>query len=357
MPTIEAKLLIIGFNQTSQMGSYLAAAAARLCLNWDILDTARSETGNRLMRALSWRLGDKRPIWLHRFGSQVLASCVATNRNVVITTGRAPLERRYLDRLRQLGISVINYSTDDPWNPAQRAEWFLSALPAYNAVFTTRRANIDDFRRIGVRSVHYLPFAYDPEVHRPWPKDAPAGASSDVLFVGGCDADRLPVICALIDEGIHLALFGGYWDRFSKTRPYWRGIADQDVIRAATTSTRICLCLVRRANRDDHVMRSFEAAAIGGCILAEDTPEHRELFGPDGHSACYFKTSSDMVQQTKRLLADEDARRHLSLRLRQRLEHRNDTYAHRLASILDLTVEQGICRANPGEASVGAGKA
>ena len=29
------------------------------------------------------------------------------------------------DRLRSLGIKVINYSTDDPWNPAQRAHWFL----------------------------------------------------------------------------------------------------------------------------------------------------------------------------------------------------------------------------------------
>jgi hypothetical protein len=141
-----------------------------------------------------------------------------------------------------------------------------SALPAYDAVFTARHANIEDFRSCGVRNIHYLPFAYDPDVHRPWPENMPAGAPSDVLFVGGCDGDRLPLISAIIDAGLDVALFGGYWNRHSKTRSHWRGIADQDTIRAASAATRVCLCLVRRANRDGHVMRSFEAAAIGGCI-------------------------------------------------------------------------------------------
>src|SRR5262249_18041929 len=162
--------------------------------------------------------------------------------------------------------------------------------PAYDAVFTPRRANLDDFRRCGMQAVYFLPFGYDPDIHRPWPENTPAGAPSDVLFVGGCDSDRLPLIRVLIKEGLNVALYGGYWNRFSDTRPYWRGMADQGAIRAASAAARICLCLVRRANRDGNVMRSFEAAAIGGCILAEDTPDHRELFGPnDDDSACYFK--------------------------------------------------------------------
>jgi spore maturation protein CgeB len=335
----DIKLLIVGFRKTGQMGSYLAGAAARLGLDWDICDAAKAYAGSWFLRAFYWRLCDKRPTWLHRFGTEVLEICATTQRNVVLTTGHAPLERRVVDRLHELGVKVINYSTDDPWNPAQRAEWFLSALPSYDAIFTPRHANLDNFRRCGVLAVHILPFAYDPQIHRPWPEDVPAGAPSDVLFVGGCDTDRLPVISALIEQGVQVAVFGRYWDRYSNTRPYWRGLVGQDAIRAASATARICLCLVRRANRDGHAMRSFEAAAIGGCILAEDTPDHRELFGPENYSACYFKTNSDMVHQTKRLLADASARRRLSLHLRQRVEHRDDTYTHRLASMLELPTE------------------
>ena len=206
------------------------------------------------------------------------------NPSLVLGTGYAPLERSHIEALRARGARVVNYSTDDPWNPALRAPWFLSTINAYDAAFTTRRANIEDFRRAGVRDVHHIPFGYDPEVHRPWPADKPAGRRSDVLFVGGCDSDRIPLINALIDAGLEVALFGGYWDRHAKTRPYWRGMADQDTIRATSAAACVSLVLVRRANRDDAVMRSYEAAAIGGCILAEDTPEHRELYGEIGRA-------------------------------------------------------------------------
>jgi spore maturation protein CgeB len=332
------KLLIIGYSQPGQMGSYLASAAETLGLNYQIMDAGRAETRSRIVQSVYWRLRGKRPPNLSSFASQVLGACKAMKPTVVLTTGsRAPLEGSHIEKLRNLGVKVINYSTDDPWNPVLRAPWFISALPSYDVIFTPRRANLDDFRRCGVRSIHYMPFAYDPEIHRPWLDSSSPSAPCDVLFVGGCDPERLPLIGALADAGLNLALFGGYWNRHSRTRAYWRGVTDQDTIRAASATARICLCLVRRANRDDHVMRSFEAAAIGGCVLAEDTPDHRELFGPDDHAARYFKSISDMVQQAKILTEDAGLRRRLSLGLRERMTARSDTYADRLAAILRLS--------------------
>jgi len=140
-------------------------------------------------------------------------------------------------------------------------------------------------------------------------------------------------------------LFGGYWNRHSKTRPFWRGIVDQDTIRAASAATRVCLCLVRRANRDDNVMRSFEAAAIGGCILAEDTPGHRDLFGPENHSARYFRNTSEMVQEAKALVSDPQARRSISVQLRKRIAMGGNSYADRLMTMLRLSGAGDLSRA------------
>jgi spore maturation protein CgeB len=329
------KLLIIGYNQPGQMGSYLASAAEKLGLSHRIMDVGEAETRSRIVQSFHWRFRGKRPARLADFAARVLDTCAAMKPTVVLTTGnRAPLERTHIEKLRQGGIKVINYSTDDPWNPVLLAPCFISALPAYDIIFTPRRANLDDFRRCGIRAIHYMPFAYDPQIHQPWPENSPPGAPSDVLFVGGCDAERLPLISALLDAGLELALFGGYWNRHSRTRSSWRGVADQDTIRATSATAGICLCLVRRANRDGHVMRSFEAAAIGGCILAEDTSDHRELFGPDDHAARYFKTISDMVQQAKTLAADASLRRRLSRGLAERMRGRRDTYADRLEAML-----------------------
>jgi hypothetical protein len=337
------KLLIVGFSQAGQMGCYLASAARQLGLDHQIMDAGRAEASSRIFQSFHWRLRGKRPGRLGRFAAEVLRTCAQTRYDLVLTTGRAPLGRSHMEDLRALGPTIVNYSTDDPWNPRLRAPWFLSAIPIYDAIFTTRRANLDDFRRCGVKAVHYLPFGYDPEVHRPWPENIGAGSPSDVLFVGGCDEDRLPLIGALIDAGFNLALFGGYWNRHANTRAFWRGLSGQDAIRSASAAAQICLCLVRRANRDGHVMRSFEAAAIGGCILAEDTVDHRELFGD---AARFFKTPTELVQQAKSLLLDTKTRHRLSFQLRERIAAGGHTYAHRLATIVRLS-SMGSLSHNP----------
>lgn len=335
------KLIIVGSSKPGHMGCYLASAARQLNLEHHILDTGTAYARHRLVQSVFWRIGGKRPARLAQFAASVVDTCKVRRASVVLTTGAAPLTRRHIETLRGLGARVINYSTDDPWNPIVLAPWFLSALPAYDEVFTTRRANLDEFRSCGVRTVSYLPFGYDPEVHKPWPDNRPLGAPSDVLFVGGCDDDRLPMISKLVEAGLSLALFGGYWNRHSATRALWRGIADQKTIRAASAAARVCLCLVRRSNRDSHVMRSFEAAAIGGCILAEDTADHRALFGSNDYAVRYFRTDEELVQEAKYLVAHADVRQRLSTQLRRILVEGRHTYADRLATMLRLRNSMG----------------
>jgi spore maturation protein CgeB len=331
------KLLIVGINQSGHIGSYLASAAKQLGVDYHLMDARSAEASSRIARSFYWHLRGKKPAHLDRYAAQVIEISAEMQPDLILTTGCAPLDRPHVANLRARGIKVVNYSTDDPWNPNLRAPWFLSALPQYDAIFTTRRANVEDFRQLGGPAVHYVPFGYDPEVHRPWPEWEKTAAPSDVLFVGGGDIDRLPLIDALIDAGFELALFGGYWGRHSKARRHWRGIAGQETIRSASAVAKLCLCLVRRANRDGHVMRSFEAAAIGGCILAEETDDHRELFGPDDLAVRYFKTVDDLVQQARLLVADAAVRRRLSSKLRERMNAGDHTYAGRLVTMLKLS--------------------
>lgn len=332
------KVLIVGYREPAQMGSYLASAAATLCIEHDIADMAEAEAKSRIAQQVYWRLRGKRPAHLRRFARRVLEKCSTSRPDLIVTTGiRVPLEFDHIAHLQGLGIKVVNYSTDDPWNKALSAPWFLSTLPAYDAIFSPRRSNFAEFMQCKVRALHYLPFGYDPDVHRPWPENITAGPSSDLLFVGGCDSERLPLISALVDAGLQLALFGRYWNDHAATARFWRGVAAQDTIRAATASAAICLCLVRRANRDGHVMRSYEAAAIGGCILAEDTPDHRELFGPEDVAARYFANPAELVARAKALVGDRYARQRLAQGLRDRMAARKDTYADRLAEMVRLS--------------------
>jgi hypothetical protein len=251
----------------------------------------------------------------------------------VLSTGIAPLDAAALQALGRLGLKRLNYLTDDPWNPQHRAPWFLQSLRHYDHVFTPRRANIADLDSWRGAGVSYLPFAYAPESHFP---DPPATADerqrfrADLVFAGGADDDRVRAITPFIEAGLDVALYGGYWDRYVATRRHARGVLNAAELRKAIGGAELSLCLVRRANRDGHAMRTFEVAAMGGCMLVEDTQEHRQIFGIDGDAVVYFRTSEDAVTSARALLDDSVRRRALSERVRELVLHGGHSYTARL---------------------------
>ncbi len=329
-----ARLAIVGGFDGTHVGGSLWRAAMHLGIDTAKFDVGNA-SGNRILRAALWRFGDRRLPGMLRFSKSVVAACKQSTPEILIATGAAPLTAAALRALRAMGIVCVNYSTDDPWNPALRAFWHLRSLPQFDAVFTTRRANIGGFADIGCGNVHYLPFGYDE-----WLSCRRAGASKgpapEVLFAGGADRDRLEFMTEFLRTGPRVALVGRYWRRFPATRPYALGQWDPEALCALTAAAKVSLCLVRRANRDGHVMRSFEIAAFGGCMLAEDTAEHREIFGADGDAVVYFRTPREAAERARSLLADPAERARLSEAVRARISCGAHTYRDRLTTILEV---------------------
>ena len=324
------RVFIVGNPGEVHVGRHLRVAALELGVAVELADVLAANGSARLFQKMLWRW-DRRPLHLTQFSRCVVKSCEAFQPSIVVTSGVCPVDSQAVTALQRLGARVVNYSTDDPLNPIHRANWFMRDLPKYDAIYTPRRSNRDDLLRAGCKAVYYLPFAYSPDQH--FREGGVANDPADVVFVGGADADRIPLVTPLIDAGIRLALYGGLWDRYQATRSAHRGFAGADDIRRITASAKVCLIVVRRANRDGHVMRSFEAAACGGCLLVEDTLEHREIFAD---TVTYFSSPQQMVAQAKALLADQARRRRSAeASYRRVVVEGKNTYADRLQTILD----------------------
>jgi hypothetical protein len=332
-------VLLVGNPSATHVGGHLAAGAEAAGVPIAVCDSREAYVGLAWRRRLAWRAGGRRPVALRRFSRKVVDAVRATSPRLVLTTGLAPVDRDALDDIGAAGVVRANFLTDDPWNPAHRAPWFFRALGGYDAVFSPRTANLDDLRALGGPAVTYLPFGYSPAEHfvDPVPNDRAAGFTADVMFAGGADADRLPVMGSLIEAGFDVALYGGYWNRHHATRAHARGVLDAPGLRHAVSGAKVCLCLVRRANRDGHAMRTYEVAAMGGCLLVERTPEHERLFGPDGECVAYFASMPEAIAALRRLLADEPLRRRLAAACRTRVTTGANTYADRLATMLRTT--------------------
>lgn len=331
------QVLIAGARGGTNVGDSLYHGAIERGIAAELIDTRELGRGPWLLSKVLWRVFDHRQPGLARFSRKAVRAASELRPQAFIAVGFAVLKHDAVRAIRAQGVRTLAFLTDDPWNPSQRSRWSQRALPEYDVIVTPRRAIIDDLRGIGCRDVRYLPFGYDPRLFYPDPSDP--SLASDVIFVGGADADRAPWIGSLLRSGHEVALYGSYWDRFSQTQGRSRGQASADVIRRATSAAKVAVCLVRRSNRDGHVMRSLEIPAVGTCMLAEDTEEHRALFGPDGECVLYFQSIEQMRERLDWLLSHDAERARLAAAARERLLAEDHSYAHRIEQMLALALE------------------
>jgi spore maturation protein CgeB len=332
---MHARLLIVGGVGLTQVGEALLLGAKTLGYQATQIDTAAASQGPRVLRALSWRLFGHRPLRLQSFSKAVERQCMALKPQLMITTGPAPVVAESLKRLTAMGVRSANYSTDDPYSKVSGASHYRAALPHYDYMFTPRIANMAELQR-DCKNVSYLPFGYDPRYchdAEPTPETA-AQLHSEVLIVGGGDDDRAPIAKAVLRAGHKLAIYGAYWQPYRELRDAIRGHVNPETLRLATRSAEIVLGLVRRVNRDGHVMRSIEAAASGGCLLLEDTEEHRTIFGSEWQNAAYFHNEASMLEKIAKLKSDPSLRAQMQASVVRLIHSKPHRYQDRLETMV-----------------------
>lgn len=334
----QSRLLVVGdVNGTHLAGSFSRAAQA-LQIPLAVQEIKIAQSKHRLINSLFWRLNDKKPARGRVFSEALLSQVDVHQATMVLTTGMAPVLPELLQKLRARGVRTLHYATDDPWNPVMGAGWYFKALQLYDVVFSPRQSTMRQLTDLPCRHVEYLPFGFDHDLFPDEIEPTYEGPSPDLLFIGGADDERAALIRELVAQGVKPTLAGGYWDRYRDLSGSSLGNLTPKEMRAVTRAAKTNLCLVRRANRDGHVMRSFEIGALGGCAIVEDTPEHRTIFGEDGECVRYFASPEAAATQIKRLLADPPEAHRLSANIKSRIRKGNNTYVDRLQKMLD-TVE------------------
>ena len=334
---MRGKIFILGVGEEKHLGGQLQKAAEKLQLHHQFFDAGGAFRPSCLIQKLVWKMA-KRPVALGRFSAKLRESVLQEKPGLLLTTGTAPVDAETLRQIRKAGTRRANYSTDDPWNLAHRAGWFLRALPEYDRVFSTRTSNLGEFAALGVRASH-LPFGYDPDLYYPDSGSGIRDSGSEqpkVFLAGGGGGDRYPLVKALHEAGIGMSLWGGYWEKAGLPSG---GFLDASGIRKEAARCMVSLILVRRANRDGSAMRSFEIPACGACCVAEDTEEHRELYGPDGEAVLYFRTPEELVRRVNEAFGNPELRARLRRNAHRAITGKPNTYVDRLKTMLQRMEE------------------
>ena len=344
MTKAQHRLAIVGRQGGSNLGSSFLSAAQELGYQTLFYNDLDAYSRYHLINALRWRFADRRPALLNQFEQVLLRDAATGLFTILISSGLTPISRSCLMELSSLGVRCLHFSSDDPWNRMQRSRWFLQSLPFYHHIFTPRQANLEQFREIAPGRVGLLQFGFDRQAtlqhlagasvpitrnHHIYP-----GLSSSLLFVGGADPDRVAFVRSLKRLRVSVLLIGAYWHRHHDLRENDLGHLPPSQVARYTQEACVNLILVRRQNRDGHTMRTFEAAALGGCLLVEDSTDHRHLFGSESECVLYFKDPRSCAQQFLRFLSQPVFRNQLANAAKQRLWAGGHTYADRLKTML-----------------------
>ncbi len=336
MSNSRKSVLLVGNGETIHLGHHYLEAAGSLGVQAELLDVRDAKSSIPFLDKIAWRLREKRPARLPRFQRQVLSTFTRFRPRLVLFLGNNFVEKDLLQALKVSGATTGVFLSDNPWNPLHRTSWFLESLPLYDFVFNPRSEVESELLKVGCARVHRVAFGYSPSLHFPAVLNAEEQPQyeSDLLFFGGADSDRIPYLDALIRAGIRPRLYGGYWDQHPVTRPFAAGMGRVEELPKLVAGAKVCLNLVREANRDGHVMRSFELPAMNACVLAQRTPDHLEYFGEQ--SLAYFDSLDSLVRQTKHLLENSALRKELSKNALARVRSGHHSYADRLGQVLSL---------------------
>ncbi len=319
----------------------LNARAAAANLEFGFLDEARYQSANGTLADLIARRVVGRTLSGHREINRALLEMATRLRpEIVLIAKGAYFTSSTLQALKAAtGATLVNYAADDPFNRASSSRDVIESIPLYDLYLCARRAMMADVERAGCRQTAYIMFGYKPGVHFP---ELPVNAAeharfeSDVVFIGGCDADRAPHFERLVRDlpGLRIHFYGGYFDRYPALKPHWRGFVSGAEYRKAISGAKIVLNLVRRANRDDHVMRTFEVPACGGFMLAERTKTHEQLF-EENRESVFFDTADEMVSKVREWVVKDEKRREIAAAGHDKIVHGHHSYADRLDEILE----------------------
>lgn len=325
-------VLLIGEKGGTHVAGGFSRACAKLGIACDLVEYRELLSAFPLWRVV--RKLARHPIshWYQRPSvARVLRRIDERSTTLLLVCGTYRLPDRLLEHCHRRGVKTAIFLTDSPDNEGI-PQWIDPAQFAkYDLVLSPRISALDRLRKLGCSRPRYFPFSVDPDLHYP-SEPVPAAGSPDILFVGGGDTDRLPVMRALLELPYQVEIYGLYWPKLLRHHPSAHDFTPPEKLRAKTNTAKINVCLVRRINRDGHVMRTLEIAACMGYCLAERTEEHEALLGPEGEAALFFSSVEEMKAKITRLMADPELRIKHARNLHARAaEH---TYEKSLARLL-----------------------
>ena len=249
-----------------------------------------------------------------------------------------------IEKIKKIGIKTVLWTIDQPSN----FDSIIEAAPCYDFVFTGGSEAYNILKNYNVKNLYWLPFACDPEFHKPvnLSNEKKSLYGSDIVFVGTIEPNlyhyRLKVLEAASD--FNLAIWGPGGNLLpddSPLKPLIRGGEIQPQLWTKIYSaSEIVLCVHYKDRQSKSPCyqaspRVYEALACGAFLVVDAQEDVLRSFN-DREDLVAFRDIEELKEILKYYLENPGERKEIALRGRDKVLD-NHTYLHRIRAILDIT--------------------
>lgn len=271
--------------------------------------------------------------WLNKINEEIKQVAVSFCPDMILSIKGEVVDPKTIEwASEQLGAVTALWYPDDP-------RYFNGLVkhiaPSYDHVFTASERILAKYKQIGVRNVHYLPFACEPTVHtkvelNQEDKDRYA---ADLVFVGIYSYKRARIIRGLEKAGIDVRVYGPWWTLFSRHSNYSNGIYGLEMVKALNSAK-----IVLNIHVDNDLpykvnMRTFEVTGSRGFLLT-DKPYDLDKYFDIGKELVCYRDEKELVDLVKNYLDEREEREMIALAGQNRT-YREHTYEQRSQKLIN----------------------
>jgi spore maturation protein CgeB len=244
---------------------------------------------------------------LMRINNLLISSIKSFKPDLFLEAGGYRILPETIDIIKKIGVKTVLWTIDAPRNFVP----IIKAATHYDFVFTGGSEAYDILRNAGVKKLYWLPFACDPDFHKPQKLTAEEKRlySCDIAFVGTIDPNLYPFRVKILEEisDFDLGVWGPGVERISSSSPLRQKIrgdkATPDVWTKIYSQAKIVLGMhyhdpAGKIPCHQASPRVYEALACGAFLMVDAQRDVKKLF-QDREELVVFKNSTEL----KKLLA------------------------------------------------------
>jgi len=241
-----------------------------------------------------------------------------------------------LVEIKQLGTKAVLWTTDPPRDYTN----IIQTASLYDHIFCAGTEAVELFENHGITGAMWLPFACDPDYHRPvdLTKSEMQALSKDVVFVGGFSPNRWHILRELGEFSI--GIWGPNWNNAAKEAAKNCHITDLHVNYTEWVKIYCAAKMVVIIHYQDGITpcyqaspKVYEALACKSFVLVDSQRDVLSLFTPE-KDLVPFRDIADLKAKIDYYLIHDEEREAIAEEGHKKVLIKH-TYHHRIQAMLE----------------------